>query len=199
MDTERSLLHAARMMDKEALAEIFDLYAPPLYNYAFRLCGDSLLADQIVGDVFARLFDQLSAGGGPKYDLRAYLYRTTYHRIVDEARYSNRRAPLDALISLKQDAQAERLTAEDQIMFELVLEMVQNDLTDDQRHVIMLRFLEEFSLRETAEILGKDINYVKVIQVRAIARLRRAFEYRDMKTAVSLPGIRKLSKAAGSG
>ena len=186
-------------MNKQALARIFDLYASPLYNYAFRLCGDPLLADHIVGDVFAKLFDQLSAGHGPTYDLRAYLYRATYHRIVDEARYSHRRAPLDALALLKQDVRAERLTIEDQIMFEMVLDVVQHDLTEDQRHVIILRFLEEFSLRETAAILDKDVDHVKVIQTRAIAKLRRVFEYNEIKTSVSLSGFKKLSRAASRG
>lgn len=198
METEQTLLQSAKKMNKEALAKIFDLYASPLYKYAFNLCGDPVLADQVVGDVFAKLFDQLSAGQGPRYDLRAYLYRTTYHRIIDEARYSQRRAPLDALTVMKQDVRAERLTVEDRIMFEKVMDTVQHDLTDDQRHVIMLRFLEEFSLRETAAILGKDVDHVKVIQTRALSKLRRVFEYNEIRAAVSLPGVRKFSGVASS-
>jgi RNA polymerase sigma-70 factor, ECF subfamily len=48
------------------------------------------------------------------------------------------------------------------------------DLTEDQRHVIILRFLEDFSLKETAEIIGKEVNNIKVIQNRGIAKLRKA-------------------------
>jgi hypothetical protein len=48
------------------------------------------------------------------------------------------------------------------------------ELTDDQRHVIILRFLEDFSLKETAEIIGKEVNNIKVIQNRGIAKLRKA-------------------------
>lgn len=195
MDTDTTLLTAARMMNKDALAKIFDLYAPALYHYTFHLCGDPLMADHIVGDVFAKLFDQLSLGKGPSCNLRSYLYRTTYHLVIDEARYSHRRASLDALALLRQDVRSELLTREDQLMFEMVMDAIQNDLTDDQRHVIVLRFLEEFSLRETAAILGKEVEHVKVIQNRAIAKLRRVFEYKEIRTAVSLPGIRKFSKA----
>ena len=55
VEAELDLLDAARRMDTEALVKIFDLYSQPLYNYAYRLCNDAWMADQIVGDVFAKL------------------------------------------------------------------------------------------------------------------------------------------------
>jgi len=51
-------------------------------------------------------------------------------------------------------------------------------LTEDQRHVIVLRFLEGFSLRETADIIGKQVYNVKVIQNRGIVKLRKALGYK---------------------
>lgn len=185
-------------MDEEAIVKAFDLYATPLYNYALRLGGDSLLADHIVGDVFAKLLEQLAAGKGPHSNLRAYLYETTYHLIVDEARSSNRRAPLDALSSLKPDVRASRLGSEDQLLLEKALVIIQHKLTDDQRHVIILRFLEEFSLRETAAIIGKDVNHVKVIQSRALAKLRKAFEHDERRTAAPLSRVEDVSQALGT-
>ena len=60
METDRVLLDAAKSMDETAFVKIFDLYAYAIYKYALRLCNDLLLADQIVGDVFAKLLDKLS-------------------------------------------------------------------------------------------------------------------------------------------
>ena len=57
METDRELLHAARRMDEAALVKIFDQYSSPLYRYALRLCSGPLKADQIVGDVFAKLLE----------------------------------------------------------------------------------------------------------------------------------------------
>ena len=51
-----------------------------------------------------------------------------------------------------------------------------NDLNDAQRHVVILRFMEGMSLKETAAITGKKINNVKVIQNRAIAALHKALD-----------------------
>ena len=46
-------------------------------------------------------------------------------------------------------------------------------LTPDQQNVLALRFSQEFSLAETAKIVDKSINAVKVLQFRALAALRR--------------------------
>ena len=196
METDRELLNAARRMDKEALVKIFDLYSRALYKYALRLCGDPMLADQIVGDVFAKLLDQLSSGNGPTAHLRSYLYETTYHRIVDEVRYSRSRVSIEVTDWLPQSSDSTFLRIEDQILFEQIVHIIRKELTHDQRHVIILRFLEEFSLRETAMILGKNVSHVKVIQGRALAKLRGSLEYRGM-IRVPFPKFSTIPKTLG--
>lgn len=195
METDLSLLSAARRMDKDAIVKIFDLYATPLYNYALRLCQDPLKADHIVGDVFAKLVDQFASGKGPTANLRSYLYETAYHIIIDEARSAHRWAPLEAVIARHSDVRTGLLGSEDKILFDMILHAVQHELSEDQRHVIVLRFLEGFSLHETAKILGKKISHVKVIQSRAIARLRNVFRSREIRAARSMPRVSELSKA----
>lgn len=193
METDLLLLDAAAQMDQAALVQIFDLYAPRLYNYALRLCRDPVLADHIVGDVFVRLLEQLAAGKGPTSHLRSYLYETAYHLIIDEGRSSYRRVPLEVLTSPRADARSTSLGMEDKIMFKMVLHAIDYDLTEDQRHVIVLRFLEEFSLRETATILGKDTGHIKVIQSRAVAKLRKVLTHNEIRPAVSSPRVGELS------
>ena len=63
------------------------------------------------------------------------------------------------------------------MLYERVMLAIHKHLTKDQRHVIILRFLEGFSVRETASIIGKDAGNVKVIQNRALAKLRNVLEY----------------------
>jgi RNA polymerase sigma-70 factor (ECF subfamily) len=178
IEADLTLLDAARNMNQDALVKIFDLYSSALYNYALRLCSDPLEADQVVGDVFAKLLEQLSAGNGPSANLRSYLYEMTYHLIIDKSRYSRREAPLETVEFLRQDGTSTLIGLEDRMMFETVVRAIKNDLTEDQRHVIVLRFLEGFSLRETAEIIGKEVYNVKVIQNRGVAKLRKALDFK---------------------
>jgi RNA polymerase sigma-70 factor (ECF subfamily) len=135
------------------------------------------MADQIVGDVFAKLLEQLSSGKGPKTNLRSYLYRATYHTIIDRGRSSHRSAPLEVVETVSADVRSTSARLEDQEMLDVILKKIRNNLTEDQRHVLILRFLEDFSLNETAAILRKEVSHIKVIQNRAIAKLRQSLGY----------------------
>jgi RNA polymerase sigma-70 factor (ECF subfamily) len=178
IEADITLLNAARQMNQEALIKIFDLYSSALYNYALRLCNDPLVADNIVGDVFAKLLEQLSAGNGPSKNLRSYLFEITYHLVIDKARYDQREAPLETVEFMRRDGHSTMSRMEDQLLFEHVIRAMKNHLTEDQRHVIVLRFLEGFSLRETADIIGKAVYNVKVIQNRGVAKLRKALDHK---------------------
>jgi RNA polymerase sigma-70 factor (ECF subfamily) len=170
-------LEAVRELNREALIETFDLYSNALYRYAIRLCNDPSLADQLVGDVFARLLDHLSVGGGPRTNLRSYLYEMVYHAVLDEARYAKRRVALKYADSSQQNATTSVIQfTEDELLLERLQFIMGRDLTEDQRHVIILRFMEEFSLRETAVIMGKTVNSIKVTEHRALVKIRKAMD-----------------------
>ena len=186
IESDVDLLNAARAMDKEALAQIFDRYAEPLYRYALRMSGDPNLSDQIVGDVFSKLLEKFSSGAGPRSTLRSYLYETVYHRMIDEARAARRKAPLEVAEWIPPDRQDGRHSLEEHVLYNQAVHAIRHHLTPDQRHVISLRFLEGFSLNETADITGKKVEHVKVIQSRGMAALRRALTERQ-GTGLSLP------------
>jgi RNA polymerase sigma-70 factor (ECF subfamily) len=173
MENDSDLLNDARAKKKDALEKIFDLYSSALTKYALRWGCDPILADQVVGDVFVKLMEQLDLGKGPETNLRSYLYQMTYHQIIDQGRALHKTAPLEAADEVRQEEDSPAMRLENQEMFDLILKAIENELTDDQRQVILLRFIEQFSLQETADIMGKKVNNVKVIQNRAIAKLRK--------------------------
>jgi len=197
MENDSELLNAARGKDKAALEKIFEVYSSALNKYALRWGCDPVSADQIVGDVFVKLMEQLERGKGPETNLRSYLYQMTYHQIIDQGRASHKTAPLEAAEGLRQEEDSPALKLENQMMFDLILKAIEDELTDDQRQVILLRFIEEFSLEETAAIMGKKVNHVKVIQNRAIAKIRQTLNYDEIMTTIACANVRKLSKALG--
>jgi RNA polymerase sigma-70 factor, ECF subfamily len=171
---DNALLRAARSFDSEALRTIFDLYASDLYNYALRFCQNPVEADEVVGDVFAQLLEYLAKSKGPKTNLRAYLYQITYHVIVDQARHNRHFAPLDVAEESGSDGVTVVSQVEEKELMDVVMKAINSELTLDQRYVIVLRFVEGFSLNETATILGKSINNIKVIENRGMQKLRHA-------------------------
>ena len=104
MVDESALLEAARRRDPDAMGRIFDEYAPSLFRYALRLCHDPAEADQIVGDVFGQLLEQLTHGKGPRTNLRSYLYQIAYHVIVDHSREESHISSIDEALNLPDGA-----------------------------------------------------------------------------------------------
>lgn len=169
---EKALIASARNMNQDALVRIFDLYSLPLYNYALRLSRDPLLADHVVGDTFAKLLDQLSLGKEPSTSLRSYLYESVYNLVMEQVRVERHEAPSKTVDLNKESSSIKNL--ELRLLFEAVVLAIKGQLTEDQRHVIILRFLEGFSLDETSEILGKDSSNTTEISQRGFARLKKA-------------------------
>jgi RNA polymerase sigma-70 factor, ECF subfamily len=172
MADDLALLRAARDRDPGALAAIFDRYAPALYKYALRLCRDPNEADDVVGDVFSELINQLQQGKGPRDNLRSYLYQIAYHCVVDRSRHGSRSSALDDSLPADPDGIPSFQREEQEVLGALEIAL-QRDLNEEQRQVVLLRFIENFSLQETSAITGKSVGNVKAIQSRAVAILRR--------------------------
>jgi len=171
---DAALIKAVRSMDAAALTEIFEEYAPAIFKYLIRLGTNTQEADQLVGDVFARLLEKVSEGKGPEKNLRSYLFQTAYHLVVDESRGRQRITVLDAADTVKEDVKPVHAQTEEKMLFEKLTKAMELYLTEDQRNVLVLRFQEDFSLKETAEIVGKNVNAVKALQNRGINALRDA-------------------------
>lgn len=178
MQDENTFLDAAGSLDKEALGGIFDEYAPILYKYLLRLGQGPQEADQAVGDVFARLLEKISEGKGPRTNLRSYLFQIAYHLVVDRSRDGKRAAPLEVAESVEGETKSVQAQTEENMLLE-TLSVAMEQLSDEQRNVIVLRFQEGFSLKETAEIVGKNVNAVKALQNRGVNKLREAMSYEN--------------------
>jgi RNA polymerase sigma-70 factor (ECF subfamily) len=199
MNREMALLAAAKKMDGDAISEIFELYAPALYQYAFRLSNNATLADQIVGDAFAKFVERLSAGRIPSLNLRFYLYEIAYGIFTRERLYSNFFVTTSAALHDPARQGSRKQGSEEQKVFDMIHKVLLFDLTDDQRHVIILRFMEGFSLKETAAIMGKKVNNVKVIQNRGIAALRKALQYQPGEKNTIALLLRRMGQALPGG
>jgi len=170
--SKKRLLRGARRFDTKILAEIYDQYSPGLYRYAMRLMGDTQQAEDCVAETFSRFLRALRGGGGPRDHLQAYLYRVAHNWITDQYRRATPiSSPLDGAVFLNGGTDTFEAVAatleQERVRSALKL------LTADQRQVIMLKFLEGWSNKETAAALGKTEGAVKSLQHRALAALER--------------------------
>ena len=180
MTDEVTLLRRARRYDEQALVEIYDTLSPAIYAYAMRLLGDVDLAEDCVAETFSRFLNALSAGGGPKDYLKAYLYRVAHNWITDRYRHTRPETPLDQNLELTADEKAEPHTSVVDKMERQELRAALALLTPEQRQVVTLKYLENLDNAEIAEALQKPVGAIKSLQHRALGTLRRILEGNEM-------------------
>lgn len=168
-----ALLKRARQYDEEALAELYDFYAPPVYAYIYRRVGDPHLAEDLVGDVFVRVVQAIHSKRPWHTSFRAWLYRIAHNVVVDH--YRRPRPVLSASLEegwLPMTEESPKDTIGDTLDHQR-LRSALRQLTQDQQQVLVLRFGEGLTIRETAQVLRKTTGAVKAVQHRAIVALRR--------------------------
>ena len=172
MQDELALLARARKLDQDALALIHDTYYTPIFRYvAFRV-GDRDTAEDLTSEVFTRLLSALRERTAPQNTLRGWLYGVAARVVSDYHRKHYRASEVDldeGLIS-HDNGPAE---AVEQMLTHEELKQAMRQLTEEQQHVLSLRFGYEMPIQEVARALGKSEGAIKQLQARAIAALAR--------------------------
>ena len=144
-------------------------------NLRARLSAADIVQDGETGVLFPHqtaesLIEAVRLQRGPRENLHGWLIGTASHVTADHLR-SSYRHPQDGL---KEDLVSEIPLPAAEVESREHSESVQDALaclTDEQQHVITLRFGQGHSIEETAEIMNKNINAVKALQFRALAAL----------------------------
>lgn len=170
-----SVTSAASRGESAALHTLYDALAPRVCGY-LRVRG-SEDPEGLTNEVFVKVLPRVAEVTGGYRGLRALTFTVAHGLLVDELRHRARQPVLheyDSARDRRTQSSAEEL-ALDQLAEGTVLELL-DLLPDDQRSVILLRFLGELSTYETATVMGRSQAAVKKMQAKALDALRRLLE-----------------------
>ena len=169
---ERELLRQASALDERALGIVFDQFYPSLFRYIYHHVRHIQTAEDLAADVFRRFLESIKKGRGPNRHLKAWLYRVAHNLVIDDSRRIVHRnhSPLD------EDQRADVDEVSEQVQRSILRQQAyeaMDQLTEKQRQVITLRFLEGLTNREVARVLGMTVGTVKSLQHRGLASMQR--------------------------
>ncbi|HEX9889427.1 MAG TPA: RNA polymerase sigma factor [Nitriliruptorales bacterium] len=166
------LLSAARAGAEHAWTQLYHELAPALLGYLH----SQRLPDpeDVLGEVFLQVVRDLRQFDGDQAKFRSWVFTIAHHRMIDARRRIQRRPPTDPTPTEDLDVHLPPAEAEQQAMDRLttgeVLALL-DDLTGDQREVLVLRLIGGLTHAEVAEVLGKRLGAVKQLQRRALSAL----------------------------
>ena len=155
-----------RAYDEAAFAELFAAHHDAVLRPAYVMTSDLDAAEEAVADAFAAMFPHWRRGNVE--DEAAYLRRA----VVNAVRGSWRRRAVRRRHDSRRDAPSPAASSDAGLADRDVVRGALLALPAGQRAVVVLRFLDDRSEADTAEILGISVGTVKSQTSRALARLR---------------------------
>ncbi len=172
---EERLIQRAKEGDPAAFVEIYERYYPFVYRYTFYRVEDVATAEDLTAEVFVRVVENIGRFTYRGRPLLAWLYTIARNVVTDHYRRAGQlpTVPLNGRLVADGDAPEKAL---EQTLTQERLAAAIARLTEEQRRVILLRFVEGLDGEAVARILGRSVGAVKALQHRALAALRRILE-----------------------
>jgi RNA polymerase sigma-70 factor (ECF subfamily) len=172
---ETRLIQQAKKGNPAAFAQLYDQYQPAIYRYILYRVDDADTAEDLTAEVFVRLVERIDRFTYQGRPLLAWLYTIARNMVTDHHRHAGRSLPLFLDGQWAGDVADPEEAAEDRLAQRRLVTALAC-LTEDQRHVILLKFVEGMDNDTVAQTLGKSVGAIKALQHRALDALRRILE-----------------------
>lgn len=171
------LVRRAQAGDVNAIGELYDRHQAHVFRYVWWRVHDHRSAEDLTGEIFARMVASLPDYRPTGVPFRAWLYRIAHNLVVDYYRKESGHAlvSLDQVAGLSEEEDNPAAIAEHHLTVEQVQRALAG-LDPSQREVVVLRFVVGLPLREVALTLGKTVVAVKSSQHRGLMALRAALK-----------------------
>ncbi len=177
LDGDKNLIERAMEGEAEAFGQLYDKYQSGIYRFIYLKVGLREEAEDLTHQVFLKSWRNISGYNFKGFPFSSWLYSIARNQVIDFYRLKKEVVELESITELKTENDA-------QISFDKKTDLarVKNailELNDEQQNVIILRFIEDFSINETAMALDKSESAVKLLQHRAIKNLKKIIEINE--------------------
>lgn len=147
---------------------MYNQYADDIYRFIFVHVRDVEIAEDLTADTFTNAWKNIEKFDGKQP--RPWLYTIARNKLNDHWR-KKPTIPLDDEIEIPSELEAVEITLDRKTEQRRIIKAV-NTLPRDMKSVVTLRFLQGYSVREAGEALELSESNVRVIQYRALKKLK---------------------------
>lgn len=162
------------MESNQDFEQAYVSYAEKIYRFLYWQTRDQALAEDLTGEAFSRAWNRRESYRDGS--VQAWLFQIARNLLIDYRR-KKKDVPLDDTTAIMGSLEQESLVVQVERADEIWrMHKAIDALPDNLRGVTVLRFIEELSVREVAEVLDLSEANVRVLQFRALKRLRGILE-----------------------
>lgn len=166
------LVRLAQGGDGEAFGALYDRYVDVVFRFIYYRVNDRALAEDFTSETFLRALRRIGSISYQGRDIGAWLVTIARNIVLDHLKSARNRLETTTADTIE-GREYERSTEAavlDTLQSEQLMKAI-NELGDEQRECIMLRFIQGQSVSETAAIMGKNEGAIKALQHRAVRKL----------------------------
>lgn len=174
---EKIIFSRLKSKDKKAFIKVYDLHIDQIYRFVYFKVNSKEQAEDLTSAIFLKTWTYIQEGNLINYKtLKSFIYKIARNVIIDHYRKIScqKNIAIDSpdnkieLIDGKQD-----ISKQIELEFDFkAIEAKIIELKDEYREIIILRFINELSIAEIADILDKSKGNVRVLTYRALKALR---------------------------
>lgn len=169
-----NLLFKAQSGDQESFGLIYGLYSQKIYRFIYLKIGHKELAEDLLSDTFVKAWLKIKQVNSHKA-LSSWLYQVAKNNIIDYYRLKKTTVNLEEVEDTLEDSVNPVDETNLSIEQKKTLEFLEQ-LPSDQAQVIRYKFFEDLTNQEIAHIMNKNEGAIRVIQHRAILKLKELLD-----------------------
>ena len=169
------LINGAVSGNADDFGRLYDLYIERVYRHIYYRVGNIKDAEDLTQQVFLKAWNAIGRYRKTASPFVAWLMRISHNLVIDFYRSKKDKAYLDFDIAASDLHSSPARVAETEFDQQQLRRAILR-LPADQQQVIMMSFIEGFSYAEIASTLGKSEGAIRVIQHRALKRMRNMLE-----------------------
>jgi RNA polymerase sigma-70 factor (ECF subfamily) len=167
------IVNGAKKGDKNSKEKIFKYIYPKLYRFIYYRTNNETEAEDLTGDVMLKIAKALPRQRG---NFNGWIYRIARNTVIDFYRKKSVRKGKMSVQEMPGELPDDSKDFTEQILNEDALKKAMKILTERQKEVILLKFIEGYKNGEIAKIIGASEGAVKLLQFRALKKMREYFE-----------------------
>jgi RNA polymerase sigma-70 factor (ECF subfamily) len=172
----RSLVHDARNGDREAFGKLYDNFLDAVYRFVYFRVGTREVAEDITETAFVSIFENIGGYNERGLPFEAWVYRITRNKIIDYYRSKKKTISLAESADVSDDKQNPERETERQLTKEYIMDCIRV-LPESYQEIIILKYIEDKTNEEISELLDKPLAHVRVLQSRAVQKLRTIVDH----------------------
>jgi RNA polymerase sigma-70 factor, ECF subfamily len=166
------LVTLAQAGDGEAFGQLYDRYVDVVFRFVYYRVNDRGMAEDFTSETFLRALRRIGTISYQGSDIGAWFITIARNIVFDHMKSARRRLEITTADTIegKESSPSPEAAVLEGLSSDVLMQAVQQ-LGAEQRDCVLLRFIQGFSVSETAAVMGKNEGAIKALQHRAVRKL----------------------------